>query len=160
VIRSRRLRTGLVVAAAVGLGTGGALVGNSLSTAGSGSSAAAAAKKGPPKVVARVRAVSSKRLYAKRRRGGRVVGLAKGDKVFLHDIVAIGPRTTARLRLSIPRGLRPQTDLLDLYRHLGTKRPKAKKVGKQIGILLPFAKTHRTLKLIREGKHIEARLSR
>jgi hypothetical protein len=152
----------VVVVAALALAAGAALLGNSLSTADSGP-VAAAAKAGAPKVVARVRAVSSGRLYAKRRRGGRVVRLVRRDKVYLRDIVAAGPGLKATLRVTVPKGLSASTVLLSLYRHRGTRRPRAKAVTKQFAILPGLGKRRArtgTVKVLREGKRIEARLSR
>ena len=155
---SRRVTVLLVAVVVAGLAVGVTLLGGALASGESGPGASAAVARGP--VVGTVTAVAGTRLYVKRHRGGELTTLVKGGRVFLQDIIAVGPGTRATFRLSVPKGVSDDAELLSLYKQLADSRPSAAAVVKQISVLVPIVRTKRTLKLERSGAFIEATLSR
>lgn len=54
--------------------------------------------------VGTVLSVSGSNTCVKRSAGGKLVALRKGTDVYLHDIIAAGPGTHAKLTLSVRKG--------------------------------------------------------
>jgi hypothetical protein len=113
-----------------------------------------------PKAVGTVLSVSSTDIWIKHAAGGALTTLAKGDTVYVQDIIAAGPGVVATLKLSLPPGLpRATIDLLDFYKQLSPTKPAASAVVKEFFVAPGTVSADHTLKITRSGMFITLTLS-
>jgi hypothetical protein len=109
--------------------------------------------------IAVVRTVSGRNLYVKRSANGQFVHVVKGTVLYLHDILAAGPRTKLTMRLvKRPRVSRKTIDLLDFYKQLAAATPRRSAVVREFFIAPHAATEFRTVDVVRSGGFIEITL--
>ena len=116
-------------------------------------------QRSPGTKIAVVRTVSGRNLYVKRSGNGQLVHVVKGTVLYLHDILAAGPKTKLTMRLvKRPRVSRKTIDLLDFYKQLTTSTPRRSAVVREF-FIAPYAATEfRTVDVARSGSFIEITL--
>jgi len=143
----------VVAAAVVALATGMAVAHSS------GRLTAKPEHRSPATKIAVVRKVSGRDLFVKRSAGGQLVRVVKGTVLYLHDILAAGPKTKLTMQLvKRPRVPKSTVDLLDFYKQLAMSTPRRSAVTREF-FIAPYAATEfRTVDVVRSGRFIEITL--
>lgn len=135
----RRMAMLLSAIAALGCATAAPATATPTTAAPAAVARAAAAATATPKAIARISALHGHALYAKH--GAKLLSVRRGQKLPRGTWLVIGPRTNVRIRITIGRNSKLRNPLPLIYvSRYKAKRPKAKKIHKDLAVLAGGAK--------------------